>query len=149
MDIYFTTLSSSRRSGAPGSRRGDFHELDLALLVPDVKSRPEPEEILIAIECKNTTLQKVPSGNCWVSEESFPCWAGLKIPGLPIGLQTQSLPIRHQFICCIPPMVQFCPIIRKTARYLELNWFIIACSWWNPIKTTKYLFSTPQQFNHI
>ena len=58
MDIYFTTLSSSRRSGAPGSRRGDFHELDLALLVPDVKSRPEPEEILIAIECKNTTLQK-------------------------------------------------------------------------------------------
>lgn len=57
MDIYFSTLSSKKRIGQ-GSNRGDYHELDLAVLLPDIQNRPNPEEILIAIECKNTTLEK-------------------------------------------------------------------------------------------
>lgn len=57
-DIYFTTISRSRRANIQVKQRGDFHELDIAVIATDVQVRPEPEEILIAIECKNTTLEK-------------------------------------------------------------------------------------------
>lgn len=56
-DIYFNTQSSRLRP-VGGSRRGDYHELDIALLLPGIHSKPQPEEILIAIECKNTKLKK-------------------------------------------------------------------------------------------
>ncbi|WP_289658332.1 hypothetical protein [Flavobacterium panacagri] len=57
-DIYFSTISRSRRANTLIKQRGDYHELDIALIATGVQIRPEPEEILIAIECKNTTLEK-------------------------------------------------------------------------------------------
>lgn len=58
MDIYFNTLSSKERTSASGDNRADYHELDLAVIIPDIQDKPNPEEIMIAIECKNTTLKK-------------------------------------------------------------------------------------------
>ena len=56
-DIYFKTLSSSLRIGG-GLNFGDYHELDIALLQPNVVDKPECNQILIAIECKNTVIKK-------------------------------------------------------------------------------------------
>ncbi|MCC9063596.1 hypothetical protein [Flavobacterium piscisymbiosum] len=58
MDVYFKTLSSIQRTVSSGDNRADYHELDLAIILPDVQDHPSPEEIMIAIECKNTTLKK-------------------------------------------------------------------------------------------
>lgn len=58
LDIYFTTISYERRNG-PHPEPGDYHELDIALVIPDIREDyPSFKDILIAIECKNTTLQK-------------------------------------------------------------------------------------------
>lgn len=56
-DIYFNTLSSQRRITS-GTRNGDYHELDIALISPGVIHQPNPEEIMIAVECKNTGVRK-------------------------------------------------------------------------------------------
>lgn len=56
-DIYFNTLSYSlgRRRGV---FYGDYHELDLALVKPGLTNYPQHDEILLAVECKNTSIKK-------------------------------------------------------------------------------------------
>lgn len=56
-DTYFSTLSSNLRIPGP-QLYGDYHELDITLVEPGVAGRPEPHQIMLAIECKNTPLQK-------------------------------------------------------------------------------------------
>lgn len=57
-DIYFSTISKARRANTLVRQRGDFHELDIAVIARNARVTPEPGQILIAIECKNTTLEK-------------------------------------------------------------------------------------------
>lgn len=56
-DVYFNTISSVSR-GNRGNLKGDYHELDIALLQPGVSNKPKPDEIYLAVECKNTGLSK-------------------------------------------------------------------------------------------
>jgi hypothetical protein len=37
---------------------GDYHEIDVAIVAPNVSGRPQPTEIFLAAECKNTGYQK-------------------------------------------------------------------------------------------
>lgn len=56
-DIYFTTLSYKiRKASTP--QYGDYHELDIALLQPNQTGYPQQTEIILAVECKNTSIKK-------------------------------------------------------------------------------------------
>jgi hypothetical protein len=57
-DIYFSTLSHSKNGTSPISNRGNYHELDIAFLKCNVGKYPRYSDVLIAIECKNISLQK-------------------------------------------------------------------------------------------
>lgn len=96
-DVYFNTLSSSRRPGV-GTQHGDYHELDIALLLPNISHQPEPEEIMIAVECKNTAVRKslVRELLGFRRELSF-------IPGHPIATAFSSWPATQ--INADPPSV--------------------------------------------
>ena len=37
---------------------GDYHELDIALILPNLNDKPNYNEIALAVECKNTSLKK-------------------------------------------------------------------------------------------
>lgn len=57
-DIYFHTLSYQKRTYS-FRRKGDYHELDIVLVKDGITSgKPLPDEIRIAVECKNTKLHK-------------------------------------------------------------------------------------------
>lgn len=56
-DIEFTSLSAAQAGKSPLTL-GDYHELDIAVLLPGASGRPLPSEVLIAVECKNTGYQK-------------------------------------------------------------------------------------------
>lgn len=56
-DVEFTSLSCCL-AGGPASDAGDYHELDLLLVQPGVTGRPLPYEILLGVECKNTSYKK-------------------------------------------------------------------------------------------
>ena len=56
-DVEFTSLSAIR-SGKSRLTFGDYHEIDIAVVRPNASSRPHPNEVLLAAECKNTGYQK-------------------------------------------------------------------------------------------
>lgn len=56
-DIEFLALSySMRRGGFP--ERGEYHEVDIAVVDPGVSGRPQHDMIWLAVECKNTGYHK-------------------------------------------------------------------------------------------
>jgi hypothetical protein len=56
-DIEFLSLSfSMRRGGSP--ERGEYHELDVAVVDPGLSGRPPHDRIWLAVECKNTGYHK-------------------------------------------------------------------------------------------
>lgn len=57
-DVYFTTLSYLMRGAPSPKTNGDYHELDIALLQPNLNGYPQPKEIMLAVECKNTSIKK-------------------------------------------------------------------------------------------
>lgn len=57
-DIYFTTLSYKMRGAPSRKTSGDYHELDIALLQPNQKGYPQHTEVMLAVECKNTSIKK-------------------------------------------------------------------------------------------
>ena len=57
-DIYFDTISYHYKGAHPTRSPGDFHELDIALISPGLTGHPRPDEILLAIECKHTSVEK-------------------------------------------------------------------------------------------
>lgn len=56
-DVEFKTLSATM-SGKPSLSLGDYHEMDIAVVVPDAAARPTPDQVLLLVECKNTGYQK-------------------------------------------------------------------------------------------
>lgn len=57
-DIYFATLSYQMRGRPMHVTNGDYHELDISLLKPDQVGIPLQSEVILAIECKNTSIKK-------------------------------------------------------------------------------------------
>jgi len=56
-DVEFTSLSAVH-SGKSPLTLGDYHEIDIAVVAPSASSRPHPNEVFLAVECKNTGYQK-------------------------------------------------------------------------------------------
>ena len=56
-DMEFLSLSYSRRSGG-FPERGEYHELDIAIVEPGLEGRPQHDQIWLAVECKNTGYHK-------------------------------------------------------------------------------------------
>jgi hypothetical protein len=57
-DVEFTSLSCFIRNQSACPGIGEYHELDLAVVIPNCNPRPFPTEILLGVECKNTGYQK-------------------------------------------------------------------------------------------
>lgn len=57
-DIEFLSMSYFSKTGAPFPRYGDYHELDIAIVVPFAKNRPSFEHIILAVECKFKLIEK-------------------------------------------------------------------------------------------
>nr|WP_068887312.1 hypothetical protein [Pedobacter panaciterrae] len=57
-DQYFSTISYKLKGSPPTETGGDFHELDIALIKPGQSGNPPYTSILLAIECKNTSIKK-------------------------------------------------------------------------------------------
>lgn len=57
-DIYFATLSYQMRGAPARKTNGDYHELDIALLKPNQTGYPQQTEVMLAVECKNTSIKK-------------------------------------------------------------------------------------------
>lgn len=57
-DVYFKTISSNLKRIPTNRSVGDYHELDIALVLPNLNDKPNYDEIALAIECKNTSLKK-------------------------------------------------------------------------------------------
>jgi hypothetical protein len=57
-DVYFDTLSYHIKGSPLPKVNGDYHELDIALLKPNLTGHPKHSDILLAIECKNTSIKK-------------------------------------------------------------------------------------------
>lgn len=55
-DVEFLTLSHWFEGGSP--KRGDYHELDLAVVDPGLAGRPPHDRIWLGVECKNTGYHK-------------------------------------------------------------------------------------------
>lgn len=57
-DVYFNTLSYQMRGAPLRQSNGDYHELDIALIQPNQIGYPQISEIMLAVECKNTSIKK-------------------------------------------------------------------------------------------
>ena len=57
-DTYFSTISYERRGSPPNPTFGDYHELDIAFLTAGLHGYPKYSDVLLAVECKNTSIKK-------------------------------------------------------------------------------------------
>lgn len=57
-DIEFLTLSYRMRGSPSSLTRGDYHELDIVMVDPNIRGYPSCEQIWLAVECKNTGYKK-------------------------------------------------------------------------------------------
>jgi hypothetical protein len=57
-DVYFDTLSYHIRGSTNPRSYGDYHELDIALIHPNLSGNPKHDQIMLAVECKNTSIEK-------------------------------------------------------------------------------------------
>jgi hypothetical protein len=57
-DLYFATLSYKMRGAPKHKAYGDYHELDIAILQPGQTGYPQQTEVMLAVECKNTSINK-------------------------------------------------------------------------------------------
>lgn len=57
-DVYFSTLSYQMKGSPSNQTYGDYHELDIALLKPGQNGHPPYSEVMIAVECKHTSIKK-------------------------------------------------------------------------------------------
>lgn len=56
-DVEFLTLSYSQR-GAVLPQSSDYHELDILVVPPGTTGRPTHDEVVLGVECKNTSYSK-------------------------------------------------------------------------------------------
>lgn len=60
-DVCFLSqsyLRTSTYSKSKAPQYGDYHELDILMVEPNLESYPRPEQIWLGIECKNTGMRK-------------------------------------------------------------------------------------------
>jgi hypothetical protein len=57
-DIEFLTLSYIRRGNPSSLTKGDYHELDIVMVDPNIRGNPSHQQIWLAVECKNTGYTK-------------------------------------------------------------------------------------------
>jgi hypothetical protein len=57
-DTYFSTISYFLKGSPRNLGKGDYHELDIALVMPGINGYPGYREIITAIECKDTSIKK-------------------------------------------------------------------------------------------
>lgn len=57
-DTYFTTISYQMRGAPARKTNGDYHELDIALIQPNLNGYPQHTDVILAVECKNTSIKK-------------------------------------------------------------------------------------------
>ncbi|HBL80438.1 MAG TPA: hypothetical protein DDZ79_11205, partial [Aequorivita sp.] len=57
-DLYFNTLSYHFKGSPTVQTNGDYHELDIALIEAHLNGIPKFSEVVMAVECKNTTISK-------------------------------------------------------------------------------------------
>ncbi|PAU93711.1 hypothetical protein CK503_11205 [Aliifodinibius salipaludis] len=57
-DIEFTTLSYAKDSSFTSPDPGQYHELDIVVLDPNLSGRPGYDQIWLGVECKNTSYEK-------------------------------------------------------------------------------------------
>jgi hypothetical protein len=59
-DIEFSTLSYSFKKISISPNRGEYHELDILVVEPNIPTgtRPNPNQIFLGVECKNTNYKK-------------------------------------------------------------------------------------------
>lgn len=57
-DVEFLSLSYASRGGAGDITNGDYHELDLLIVEPNIVGRPRFDQVWLGVECKNTGYQK-------------------------------------------------------------------------------------------
>ncbi|WP_143092691.1 hypothetical protein [Arsenicibacter rosenii] len=57
-DTYFATISYQMRGAPLRKTNGDYHELDIALLQPNLTGYPQHTDVMLAVECKNTSIKK-------------------------------------------------------------------------------------------
>ena len=57
-DVYFDTLSYHIKGSPARKTNGDYHELDIALLQPSLTGNPQHSDVILAVECKNTSIKK-------------------------------------------------------------------------------------------
>lgn len=57
-DVYFDTLSYHIKGSPIRKTNGDYHELDIALLQPHLSGNPRHSDVILAVECKNTSIKK-------------------------------------------------------------------------------------------
>jgi hypothetical protein len=56
-DIEFVSLSHGARPSGPPTK-GEYHELDIAVVDPGLTGRPRNDQVWLAAECKNTGYNK-------------------------------------------------------------------------------------------
>jgi len=57
-DLYFNSLSYDFKGSPPKQQPGDYHELDIAMIKPGLHNKPKNDDVYLAVECKNTSVQK-------------------------------------------------------------------------------------------
>jgi len=57
-DIEFLSLSYFKEGKGRALTPGDYHELDIVVVTPGTRGYPNPEQILLGVECKNTNYGK-------------------------------------------------------------------------------------------
>lgn len=57
-DLYFNTISYKFKGHTGTQIPGDYHEIDIALIEPGLSGKPQHDEVMLAIECKNTSCEK-------------------------------------------------------------------------------------------
>lgn len=57
-DVEFLTLSYAQRSSSSTPTAGEYHELDIVIVDPEISGRPQHDNVWLGVECKNTGYNK-------------------------------------------------------------------------------------------
>lgn len=99
-DTEFTTISFEK-SGNTIPRPGDYHELDIAMFTPGCKDRPSYKSILLAVECKATTIEKATFREMLGFRREMAFLIGMELP-----TEFEKWPARS--VACHPRSLHLC-----------------------------------------
>lgn len=102
-DVYFNTLSYQMKGSPARQTYGDYHELDIALLKPGQNGKPQHSEVMIAVECKNTSIKKSIIRELLGFRRELSFWSHLPLPtnfSVWPAIQTNSNPNSVHMLYC-------------------------------------------------